>query len=79
MPTILLVNGFKFFFYSNESNEPPHIHVTKGSGNAKYWLIPETAEDYSYGFTAKERKDIKELVIKNNSLFITKWNEYFAK
>jgi hypothetical protein len=26
MPTVLLLNGFRFFFYSNENNEPVHIH-----------------------------------------------------
>jgi hypothetical protein len=38
MPTILLVNGFRFFFYSNESNEPTHIHVIKGNCNGKIWV-----------------------------------------
>lgn len=26
MPTVLRVAGYRFFF-SNEGNEPPHIHV----------------------------------------------------
>jgi len=32
MPVILRVEGFKFFFYSNEGvpPEPTHIHVRKG-------------------------------------------------
>lgn len=31
MPVILRINGFRFFFYSNEGNplEPAHIHVMK--------------------------------------------------
>jgi len=35
MPTVLLINGFRFFFYSNENNEPIHIHVTKGNAEGK--------------------------------------------
>ncbi|EJV3220954.1 DUF4160 domain-containing protein [Campylobacter jejuni] len=30
MPTLLEINGFKFFFYLNE-HEPKHIHVMKGN------------------------------------------------
>lgn len=36
MPTILRKLGFRFFFYSNEGNEPPHVHVEKDKGNGKY-------------------------------------------
>ena len=75
MPVILLIEGFKFKFYSNENTEPPHIHVTKAEGNAKFWLIPEV---YSYGYTVRERRRIQEIVIANQSLFIQKWHEYFG-
>ncbi|BEK07246.1 DUF4160 domain-containing protein [Campylobacter jejuni] len=34
MPTLLEINGFKFFFYSNK-HEPKHIHVMKGNKFAK--------------------------------------------
>jgi hypothetical protein len=38
MPTILRLDGYRFFFFSNENNEPPHIHVEFGDKLAKYWL-----------------------------------------
>jgi len=38
MPTLLLKNGFKFFFYANE-HEPMHIHVCKGGNFVKIELI----------------------------------------
>ena len=37
MPTLLNLNGFKFFFYANE-HEPKHIHVMKNNGFAKIHL-----------------------------------------
>ena len=40
MPTVLFLNGFRFFFYSNENDEPAHIHVRKGNGEGKIWLEP---------------------------------------
>ncbi|PPD33010.1 MAG: hypothetical protein CTY19_09210 [Methylomonas sp.] len=37
MPTLLNLNGFKFFFYANE-HEPMPIHVSKGDQYAKIEL-----------------------------------------
>jgi hypothetical protein len=34
MPTLLLQDGFQFFFYANE-HEPKHVHVVKGDEYAK--------------------------------------------
>ena len=36
MPTILRLEGYRFFFYSNEGSprEPPHVHVERGDGDA---------------------------------------------
>ena len=77
MPTILIVNGFRFYFYSNENDEPIHIHIEKAEGNAKYWLEPELQEEYSYGFKAKQRKEIEQIISENKNELITAWNEYF--
>lgn len=78
MPVVLLINGYKFKFYSNENNEPPHVPITKGTGNAKYWLVPVVEETYSYGFTVRERRDIRERVAANKDLFLSKWYGYFG-
>ncbi|WP_439481025.1 DUF4160 domain-containing protein [Cyclobacterium plantarum] len=40
MPTVLRIGPYRFFFFSNEGNEPPHIHVESGEGHAKFWLEP---------------------------------------
>ncbi|GAB4018451.1 DUF4160 domain-containing protein [Spirosoma koreense] len=79
MPVVLIINGYKFRFYSNENDEPPHIHVSKGGGKAKYWLTPSVNEEYSYGFTVRERREIRELVAANSTLLIEKWNDYFGQ
>jgi len=31
MPTVMFLNGWRFFFYSNENDEPPHIHCKKAT------------------------------------------------
>ena len=38
MPTLLIYEGFKFFFYANE-HLPLHIHVEKGNGYAGIELV----------------------------------------
>lgn len=40
MPNILRWRGFRFYFYSHEPGEPPHIHVDKEGCSAKFWLEP---------------------------------------
>ena len=79
MPTLLLINGFRFFFYSNENNEPAHVHVTKGSANAKIWLLPNIELAYVHEFTKSEIKIIMEIIDTHSKTFKAKWNEYFNK
>ncbi len=40
MPTVLRIGRLRFFFFSNESQEPPHIHVKAAENEAKFWLDP---------------------------------------
>jgi len=78
MPTILRIKGFRFYFWSKEDNEPMHIHVEKAESNAKIWLNP-IKDEYFYGFTKKEIKEIREIVNENIELLKTKWIEYHGK
>ncbi len=79
MPTLLLIYGFRFFFYSNENNEPIHVHVTKSDANAKIWLEPNIKVAYIHGFNKGEETKILEIVQENYEAFKNKWNEYFNK
>jgi hypothetical protein len=46
MPTLLLHDGFKFFFYANE-HEPKHVHVMKGGDFAKIEIVSlKVVDDY---------------------------------
>jgi hypothetical protein len=40
MPTVLRLGPFRFYFYSHEPNEPPHVHVDRGDATIKIWLKP---------------------------------------
>ena len=76
MPTILRQLGYRFFFYSNENDEPPHIHIEKGDASAKIWLNPIEVEN-AYEFSSREMKQILEIITTNRFILINAWNEYF--
>jgi len=40
MPKVLRIGAYRFYFYSNEKGEPPHIHVQRERFLAKFWLDP---------------------------------------
>ena len=79
MPTVLRIDGYRFFFYSNENNEPAHVHVEKGEGEGKVWLEPSVSVAYFMGFSTREQNDIVKITRDNFSVFIQKWYEYFGK
>ena len=56
MPTILSINGLRFFFYSNEGQEPPHIHVIGRGGEMKIWLSPIEVS-HIYGMNGKDQRE----------------------
>ncbi len=76
MPTVLRSGPYRFFFYSGDGNEPPHVHVERESAQAKFWLDPVRIER-SHGFTANEINRIERLVVQNQQRLLASWNEFF--
>ncbi len=77
MPTVLRIGGFRFYFYSHEPDEPPHIHVDRGEATIKVWLESlEVAK--SRGFRAHEIGGIVAMVDANRTLLLEAWHEYFG-
>jgi hypothetical protein len=78
MPTILYIGPYRFFFYSSDSTEPPHIHVERDDNKGKFWLNPVRLQS-SGGFSRKEINQIQRLVEENQADFLRRWNEYFSQ
>lgn len=77
MPTVLRIDGYRFYFYSHEPNEPPHVHVDKAGATMKLWLESlEIAK--SRGFRAKERNAILAHVEAHRAMMLEAWHEYFG-
>ena len=78
MPTILRVGPYRFFFYSGDGDEPPHVHVERDSSVAKFWLRPVRLQN-SGGFRRQELRDIQRLVDEHQMGLLESWNEYFNR
>jgi hypothetical protein len=76
MPTVLRVGRYRFFFYSNEGIEPPHIHVEAGGDEAKYWLDPIRLQD-AHDFSARDRRAIERIINNHRDELMRAWNDYF--
>ena len=76
MPTVFRRDGFRFFFFSNESNEPVHIHVESGDGYAKFWLNPVSLAESSR-FSSKDLNKLRKLIEQHKEALTTRWNEFF--
>ncbi|MBU4273682.1 MAG: DUF4160 domain-containing protein [Planctomycetes bacterium] len=74
MPTVLRVGPFRFHFYSDESDEPAHIHVRCADGECKYWLNPIGLAD-NRGIRGHDLREIERLVFKHQQFLMEKYHE----
>lgn len=77
MPTILRDGPYRFYFYSHEPNEPPHVHVDRDDMSAKFWMDPVSLAR-NFGFAARELRRIQSLVEENRSELLEDWHGYFG-
>jgi chitinase len=78
MPSADTIQGFRFFFYSEEGTEDAHIHVEKDDCEAKFWLKPIRLAK-NWGFRSHDLKTARRLVVANRELFLKKYYEHHAK
>ena len=75
MPTVLRIGSYRFHFYSDEGNEPAHIHVATPEGECKFWLFPVTLGS-NRNIHPHELRNIEKLVYDNREFLIMKYNEW---
>ena len=76
MPEIFRMEGYVFFFYANENQEPMHVHVRKAGGFAKFWVEPVEL-DSSEGMKIQELSRAEDLIIEHIDEIRRKWNAVF--
>jgi hypothetical protein len=77
MPTVLRHGSYRFYFYSHETTEPPHIHVDRENLSAKFWLQPISLAR-NFGFSPKELREIQSIILENQSMLLGAWYGYFG-
>lgn len=77
MPTLMRIGGYRFYFYSHEPNEPPHVHIDHSGRSAKVWL-ESVALAKNIGYTARELRVITEMVLEHKQDLLEAWHDYFG-
>lgn len=79
MPTVFRFEGHRFFFFSNENDEPPHLHVEKAEAVAKFWLTPDVELAWALRYRGRDISKLQKLIEDRQDWFLEKWNEYFEE
>jgi hypothetical protein len=74
-PTVLQSGPYRFFFFSSDRGEPPHVHVARDRKTAN-WLQSVRLE-YNLGFAANELNKISALVQEHQTELLKAWHDYF--
>jgi hypothetical protein len=77
MPTVLRSGPYRFFFFSADGAEPPHVHVERDDRIAKFWLEPVRLQD-SGGFSRVEIRRVEGIVDENLAALLRSWDEFFT-
>jgi hypothetical protein len=78
VPNVVTVGPYRFFFFSNESAEPPHVHVRRERNVAKFWL-KEVSLASSGRFSAKELREIERIVSERQKELLEAWHDHFGR
>ena len=78
MPTILRIGAYRFFFYSDEGTEPPHVHVRSGGKTAKFWLEPIRLQKGGR-FNKRELNQIQRIIEQHQAELLEEWYGYFSE
>lgn len=78
MPTVLFLKGWRFYFYSNERDEPPHIHVAKADAEGKFWLDADSYDvraAFTYGMGPADHRFIRKTLFEHFDELLEAWND----
>ncbi|QWC57334.1 DUF4160 domain-containing protein [Erythrobacter sp. 3-20A1M] len=77
MPTVLRIGPYRFYFFSNEGDEPPHIHVDRDAATAKV-LLEGVELARSRGLRQKEINAILGIIAEHRAGLTEAWHDYFG-
>jgi hypothetical protein len=84
LPSLFSVCGYKVYFWSNEGDEPIHVHISKGSpipNATKVWITKTGGCIVANNNGHIPRNDLNELldIVSAQSFYICEsWKRFFA-
>ena len=67
------------YFWSNESQEPIHIHAEKGEMECKFWLDTDNFEitiAVEYNLTSQAKREIKKIIYEHFEYIELQWDDF---
>ncbi|WP_173444434.1 DUF4160 domain-containing protein [Selenomonas ruminantium] len=84
LPTWGEILGYRIYFWSNEKNEPVHVHICQGvpTANAtKVWIPPNGNPVVAHNDSRIPQKDLNRLlkaIAANKESIVFGWYQYFG-
>ena len=84
MPNLFTISGYKVYFWSNELNEPIHVHVSKGQPTAnatKIWLTRNggcIVASNGSKISQKELNELMEFISAQFFYICAEWKRFFV-
>lgn len=78
MPTLLIIFGIRFYFYSRE-HLPIHVHIETGDGKAKFEIEADVKLVENKGVKIKDIKLAEAILEENRENFVNEWNNFFRE
>ncbi|MGD0897218.1 MAG: DUF4160 domain-containing protein [Thermoguttaceae bacterium] len=79
MPSILVILGWRFYFYANEGNEPIHVHCRKADAEAKFWLDVggfAVAEAHAYNMSPTDKRVVRRIIFEHFDYIVSEWQKF---
>ena len=85
MPKLFKIGSYSIYFWSNEGNEPVHVHVSQGSQTAnatKIWLTSDGKAKECHNHSKIPQyllNDIIDFIESQWTDIIKAWKKYFGE
>jgi len=79
VPTVLVLLGWRLFFYANEGNEPIHIHCRNADKECKFWIDVENfdiQEAFAFNMSPKDKRQIRKIIFEHFDHIVAQWEQF---
>lgn len=83
LPKLFVIGSYYVFFWSNEADEPIHVHISVGKpskNSAKIWLTQDggcVLASNDARIPARDLDELMEVISAQFFMICAKWKEYF--